>query len=205
MRWVGVSFGLVLVGVLLVLGLVWGSYVTIPLRNTGQRRFDALLVLGSPTLPDGEPSPEQRSRVAAAAAEWRAGVAPVLLVSGGAAHNQYVEADAMGHLAEEDGVPAEAVIEETQARNTIENIWFSTALLRAHGWSSVEVVSSPSHLPRAALILRLYPGLRWAMHAASWPPGSLPEQIAAIYGHEALECFRLRVFGYPRDGFLPPH
>lgn len=198
-------FGWVLVGLLVSLGVVWGNYWTIPRRNTEQRRLDALLVLGSPTDPEGEPSPEERTRVAAAAQEFRAGVAPVVIVSGGAAHNRYVEADAMARLAVGDGVPAEAVIEETQARNTIENIWFSNEILRSHGWRSVEVVSSPSHLPRASLILELYPELHWETHAAQWPPEFLRGRIRTIYWQEALECLRLRVFGFPRNAFLPPH
>ncbi len=197
--------GWVLVAVVIPLGLIWGSYWTISLRNTGQRRFDALIVLGSPTNPDGSASPEERTRVAAAAQEYRTGAAPVVIVSGGAAHNQFVEADAMAQLAQEDGVPAQAVIEETQARNTIENIWFSTAIVRGQGGSSVEVVSSPSHLPRTALILALYPELRWRTHAAPWPPEFLRARIRTIYWQEALECLRLRVFGFPRNAFLPPH
>ena len=187
----------------MLVGGVWADYVTIPLRNTTQQRFDALLVLGSPTNPDGSPSPEQRTRVAAAVDEYRAGVAPLVIVSGGAAHNGYVEADTMAKLAMDAGVPAAAVVEEGSARNTVENIWFGVAILKSRQGHSVEVVSSPSHLPRAALILEHYRGLAWATRAARWPVIFLRGRIATVYCLEALECLRLRVIGFSRSRYLP--
>ena len=81
-----------------------------------------------------------------------------MIVTGGAAHNQFYEADCMRRMAIEQGVPADAVVEEKQAQDTIQNIWFSKQIMDAHGWRSAEVVSSPSHLPRTALILEHYKG-----------------------------------------------
>ena len=76
-----------------------------------------------------------------------AGVAQHMIVTGGAAHNQFYEADCMRRTAIEAGVPPDAVVEERQAQDTIQNIWFSKQIMDAHGWRSAEVVSSPSHLP----------------------------------------------------------
>ena len=203
MRWTAHSSAWLVLAVLVLLGVVWGDFVSIPRRNTRQGSFDALLVLGSPTNPDGDPSPEQRTRVAAAVEEYRAGRAPVMIVSGGAAHNRYVEADTMARLAISAGVPAKAVLEERSARNTVENIWFGVAMLHMRGGRSVEVVSSPSHLPRAALILSRYPGLPWTTHAAIWPAQFLRGRIATVYCLEALECLRLKLFGFSRTPYLP--
>ncbi len=189
--------------VLLLAGVIWGNFVSIPLRNTSAEHFDALLVLGSPTNPDGAPSPEQRTRVAAAVDEYRAGRAPVLIVSGGAAHNRYVEAETMAKLATDAGVPSNAVIKEKHAGNTVQNIWYGVAMLQQRGLHSVEVVSSPSHLPRAALILRHYPGLVWATSSSHWPPQFLRGRIATIYCLEMLECLRLRLFGFSKSPYLP--
>ena len=203
MRKAAQGLGFLSVGVLTLICVVWGDFIVIPRRNTTQERFDALLVLGSPTNPDGKPSPEQRTRVTAAAQEYRAGRAPVVIVSGGAAHNGYVEADTMARLALDAGVPKEAVVEERAARNTMENICLADAILRQRRARSVEVVSSPSHLPRAALILEHYQGLAWKTYAAAWPSEFLHGRIATIFCYEALECFRLRVFGFPRSRCLP--
>lgn len=178
------------------------NYETIPLRNTQQSRFDALIVLGSPANPDGSVSPEEQTRVTEAVREFRAGVAPRLILTGGPAHNDFVEAQVMARLAQEEGVPASAIVEEPRAQNTIQNIFYSDAILREHGWSSAEVVSSPSHLPRAALILAHY-GFAWRLHAAPWPAEFQRGRIATIYSYEALECLRLRIVGFPESPYLP--
>jgi len=88
--------------------------------------------------------------------EYKAGVAPHLIMTGGAAHNQFVEANVMRDLAVAQGVPAEVVLVEGQAQNTIQNIYYSEKIMAAQHWTSAEVISSASHLPRAALILKHY-------------------------------------------------
>lgn len=196
------AFGAVLL-LLLFVGAVWGNFIGLPRRDTAMTHFDAIVVLGVPTNPDGTPSPEQRTRVAAAVQEYRAGRAPLVIVSGGAAHNRFVEADTMAQLAVADGMPPAAVIEERQAHNTIENIWYSIAILHARRGRSVEVVSSRSHLPRAALILQRYHRLPWRTYAAPWPPEFLRRRIATVYCLEALECLRLQLFGFPHSPYLP--
>ena len=87
-------------------------YRTIPHSDTGLQHFDTLIVLGSPTEPDGNPSPEQRERVLAGVAEYRRGRAAHIIMTGGAAHNRFVEAHAMILLAEANRVPASAMVEE---------------------------------------------------------------------------------------------
>jgi uncharacterized SAM-binding protein YcdF (DUF218 family) len=70
------------------------------------------------------------------------------------------------------------------------------------GWNSAEVVSSPSHLPRTALILEHYP-IQWSTHPAPWPPEYSNWQRAAHYAVEAEYCLRLRILGFPKSRFLP--
>ena len=74
--------------------------------------FDTLIVLGSPADPDGKPSPEQRERVMEAVREFRAGRASHIIVSGGAAHNQWSEAGTMARIAESAGVPSQDIVPE---------------------------------------------------------------------------------------------
>jgi uncharacterized SAM-binding protein YcdF (DUF218 family) len=140
---------------------------TAPLANTTQTRFDALIVLGYPVDPDGDPSPTEQARVAEAVHQYERGEAPRIVFTGGAAGNQYVEAEVMARTAEAQGIPAGAIVEETQAKNTIENACNSVRIMRSHGWQSAEVVTSPHHLPRAAMIFSRLP-LKWRMQAA--PP-----------------------------------
>ena len=88
-------------------------------------------------------------------------------MTGGAAHNRFVEAQVMARIAEAQGIPAEEIFMDPAAQNTIENACDSARIMRSHGWQSAEVVSSASHLPRAAMILSRLP-LKWRVHAA--PP-----------------------------------
>ena len=188
--------GLVPVGVgclLVTAAVVFGLYVTVPKGNEGSGPVDALLVLGTPTGFQGEINPMQIWRVDEAVREFRAGRAPRMVFAGGAAANRFVESDVMAKLAMDRGIPAEAILCERQSHTTVENIFNSAALLRAHGWTSVEVISSRQHLPRAAVLLE-HTGLQWRVHAAptpGWPQG----QVAASWVEEAIGTAALRVFG----------
>lgn len=77
--------------------------------------------------------------VAHRAAElYRAGVAPLVLVSGGATNvaseNGFAtEADAIVDILREYGVPEDSILAERLAANTSENFWFSAEVLRDHG------------------------------------------------------------------------
>ena len=147
-RWWGAGITLAAVG----LATTTATYKVIPLENTNATHFDTLIVLGCPAELDGSPSAEERERVMEAIREFRAGRAGHMILTGGAAHNQFVEAEVMARMAVAAGVPASAVIVEGKAMNTIQNIFYSDRIMQQRGWTSAEVVSSPSHLPRASLI-----------------------------------------------------
>lgn len=133
--------------------------------NTSLTRFDAIIVLGTPADRDGNPTPGQLARVDEAVHEYERGVAPRMILSGGAAHNQYVEAQVMARVAHAKGIPEEAIFVEPESRDTIQNACYSARIMKAHGWRSAEVISNSLHLPRAGMIFdRL--GLEWRTHAA---------------------------------------
>ena len=191
-----------------VMSYAWRVSASIPLSNTAQQKFDVILVLGTPCNEDGSPAVEQRARVMEGVREWRRGVAPVLVLSGGAAHTPQVEADCMAQIALAQGVPKQAILLERQAHNTVENVYFTGLIMKGHGWNSAEVVTSPSHLPRAAFILSHFP-LRWRMQLAPWPPEFSVFDHFAHNWREALFTAWLHHHGMPgweypvRRPFLP--
>jgi uncharacterized SAM-binding protein YcdF (DUF218 family) len=136
-----------------------------PESNTSQDHFDVLIVLGTPVDADGNPSPRELARVTEAVHEYERGVASRILFTGGAVANRFVEAQVMARTAEAQGIPASAVLEDPQARDTMENTCNALHIMRSHGWDSAEVISSPSHLPRAGLILSRLP-MKWRVHGA---------------------------------------
>lgn len=144
--------------------------------NTSRTRFDAIIVLGYPATSDGDPSPRELASVNEAVREYERGVAPRLIFTGAAVANQFVEAQVMALAAEAQGIPAEAVLTETQARDTVQNACFAVRMMKAHGWDSAEVIANPSHLRRAAMIFRRMP-IEWRMHASpQMEPESAPAQ-----------------------------
>jgi uncharacterized SAM-binding protein YcdF (DUF218 family) len=177
-------------------------YRSIPTQNTTLTHFDAIIVLGTPANPVGTPSPEQRERTLEGVREFKAGIAPHLILTRGPAHNQFVEAQVMAALAIAQGVPSTAVFDEDRAQNTVQNIFYSDRIMQSQHWTSAEVISSPSHLPRTALILEHFP-LSWRTHPAPWPPEYTFWQRFAHYSVETEYCLRLQIFGFPRTPFLP--
>lgn len=139
-----------------------------PTGNTTQKRFDALIVLGSRANADGNPTPTMLARVTEAVQEYERGVAPRLILTGGAAHNSFVEAAVMERTAEAQGIPASAIVMEPEAKNTIQNACYAARIMQAHGWTSAEIVSSATQLPRAGIIFSRLP-LEWHVHAAPAP------------------------------------
>jgi len=185
------------------------NFLTIPSSNTSVTHFDTLIVLGYPTNPDGTPSPEQRERVLEAVREYKAGIAPNLIMSGTAAHNTFTESHSMVQLALAQGVPASALIEEPRAHNTIQNLIYSAQIMREHHWITAEIVSSPSHLPRAAIITNAInlqrPDLsfNWRTHASHWPPEYSLSRELLLYFHESWSSLKLRANGIPSAQLHP--
>lgn len=154
--------------------------------NTSLSRFDAIIVLGTPTDSDGNPTPEQLARVTEAVREYERGVAPRLILTGGPAHNHFVEAQAMARAAHALGIPESALLLEPQALDTVQNARYSVTILEKHGWRSAEVVSSQAHLPRAAMIFGRLP-IEWRTHAA---PPLEPESDLYAAAEESVETVK---------------
>jgi uncharacterized SAM-binding protein YcdF (DUF218 family) len=132
------------------------------------RPADVLVVLGHPANADGSPSPAMREQVALAADLFRARLAPALLFTGGAVHNEHVEAQVMADLAVQQGVPAAAIATEMQARDTFENARYCGQIMQQHGWQNAIVVTTPYHVRRAGGIFRL----AGIPHQMAWPAQS---------------------------------
>ena len=201
-----IAFRLTLILICLCLlypAIVLGLYFFADRGNADRPKVDTLIVLGCPTNPDGSPTPEQRERVMESVREFRKGVSDHIIMTGAAAHNKFMEAHAMASLAEANGVPESAVVEEGQAHDTIQNIYYSDKIMEKNGWHTTEVISSPYHLPRTALILSRYHQLRWETHAAQWPPDDGLLKKIQLDWREALSCFRIRMHGFRNSKYLP--
>lgn len=173
-----------------------------PAGNTQLDRFDAIIVLGHPADADGNPTSTQLARVTEAVREYERGVAPRIIVTGGAVRNRFDEAQVMARTAEAQGVPAAAVFVEPNARDTIQNACYATRIMKAHDWASAEVVSSPSHLPRAALIFSKLP-IAWRTHPAPPLEPASPASRRLAAALETLKTVRYLVWAQWREQCQP--
>jgi uncharacterized SAM-binding protein YcdF (DUF218 family) len=158
-------------GVLLALAMGWSLLWSIPqvsdwlraplerqhsvVEATALPKADAIVVLGG-----GKVRPDQltSSRLSAAVHAWRAGRAPVVILSGGGARSgarrRHSEAERMASAIAILGVPASALLLEDRSTSTEENASFTARLARQRGIHRVLLVTSSLHMPRASLLFR---------------------------------------------------
>ena len=196
----GILLGTALVIVLVAWAMLARAFA--PTANTARTRFDAIIVLGSPADSEGNPTPAQLARVTEAVHEYERGLAPRLILTGGPTRHGFVEAQVMARTAEAQGVPASSILTEPNAMNTIQNACYAARIMKAHGWQSAEIVSAPSHLPRAALIFSRT-AFEWRTHPAPplEPESAFDKDRAAVL--EVLKTMRYLVYANWADRCTP--
>jgi uncharacterized SAM-binding protein YcdF (DUF218 family) len=110
---------------------------------------DAAIVLGA-AVPTTGPSPVYVERINHAVELYRSGAVKYLIMTGGKGLGERVaEADAGREKAIADGVPADAILTETQSRDTRGNLANAKPIVTAHAFDKVLIVSDPLHMMRA--------------------------------------------------------
>lgn len=103
--------------------------------------YDAVIVPGCPSAPDGSLSPCQKSRAAWAGVLWQRGQASHFITSGAAVHTPYVEAEALAAALVALGVPGERVYLDREALHTDENMYNAARIAGQLGFTHVAVAS----------------------------------------------------------------
>lgn len=142
-----------------VVVLAFGAYYLATLyqvwatgRTDQARPVDAIVVLGAAQY-DGTPSPQLQARLDHALELYRAGHAPVVVVTGGnQPGDRFTEAEASAAYLVERGVPEEAILQEGEGTSTWESLEGVAELLEPRGLDEVLLVSDPFHLLRSRLI-----------------------------------------------------
>ena len=113
-----------------------------------QRPADAIVVLGAAQY-DGRPSPVFEARLAHAVELYHQGLARTFVVTGGRIPGDTTTEGAVARAyAIDHGVPADAIIGEFEARNTLTSMRSVAGLLRDRGLHSAVFVSDPTHMLR---------------------------------------------------------
>ncbi|MEM9711815.1 MAG: YdcF family protein [Actinomycetota bacterium] len=126
-----------------VLQVFWAS------RWDDQDPVDAIVVLGAAQY-DGTPSPALEARLDHAADLWDAGVAPLIVVTGGnQPGDRFTEATASATYLHDRGVPDEAILREVSGTSSYESLAATARFLREREEvQEVVLVSEPYHSAR---------------------------------------------------------
>jgi uncharacterized SAM-binding protein YcdF (DUF218 family) len=147
---------------------------------------DAIVVLGAAQY-NGRPSPVLRARLDHALGLYRERLAPLILVAGGVGRGDTTSEAMVGRrYLIAHGVPADAVIAQSEGRTTMASMTAVTAWLHARGLSRALLVSDPFHMFRLRLEAR-----RTALEAYTSPTESSP-----ISENPVLELRYLFAEGY---------
>jgi uncharacterized SAM-binding protein YcdF (DUF218 family) len=115
----------------------------------------AIVVLGGGVSAEGIPLRSSAERAQRAAQLWKAGYAPLVLVSGGyTVIGPRTEAESMAIILMGLGVPQKAVVLESMSLNTFDNAVESKKLLAKRNVQQILLVTSRIHLLRSTLIFR---------------------------------------------------
>ncbi|MEO8208806.1 MAG: YdcF family protein [Chloroflexota bacterium] len=177
----------VLLSVLLAVSAIagWATFRIQEQGSTDERRHaGAIVVLGAAQY-NGRPSPVFEARISHAVDLYRAGFAPLLIVTGGKATGDLTtEASAARAWAISRGVPSAAILSEDAGRTTLESLEGVAALLQARGIRTAVFVSDRTHMLR---VLRIATDLQiggWGSPTATGPADADPGSRAEAIVHE---------------------
>jgi uncharacterized SAM-binding protein YcdF (DUF218 family) len=125
-----------------------GVYRGGTLPTASDERVEVAVVLGTEVLPSGGPSRTLEARVRHAARLYRKGRVQMLIPTGGLGKHPPPEAEVMGSVLREEGIPEEAVVLETRALNTWDSAWLVAGMAQKLGVGGVLVVTDPLHCVR---------------------------------------------------------
>jgi uncharacterized SAM-binding protein YcdF (DUF218 family) len=143
---------------------------------------DCILVLGGGIEPRLPPRPtievgEAGDRVLYGAHLFRQGKAPLIVCTGGAVLAPRAQAEDMAELLERIGVPKDAILKETKARNTRQHAVYLRPLFQERGFKRILLVTSAMHMPRSmGVFKRGCPGIEFVPAPTDfWAPYPLEQ------------------------------
>jgi uncharacterized SAM-binding protein YcdF (DUF218 family) len=150
-RWV-VRLGLA--ALVLLVGYVVVTFVQVyrASNHDGAREAEAIIVLGAAQW-NGQPSPVLRERLDRALQLYEAGLAPMIVLTGGKQEaDTFTEATTGYNYLRERGVPDEALLKEVDGTSTWESLRAVRRFLQERGADEVVLVTDDYHAYRVEAI-----------------------------------------------------
>ncbi|HID44813.1 MAG TPA: YdcF family protein [Chromatiaceae bacterium] len=147
-------------------------------------------------------------RLLHAAALYKAGKAPLLLLTGGNARGYEPEAVSMKNTLLSLGIPEEAMVLERLSRNTRQNAEYSAQILKERGINRIILVTSAYHMGRARFEfdrfgLEVYPAATdyQVVESPQTVLDLLPQASALDSTTKSIKEYLGRVIGYVRHAW----
>jgi uncharacterized SAM-binding protein YcdF (DUF218 family) len=185
-RLVGIALTVAVIGGVVYLAFtvaqVWMASMRDDAELGGESTADAIVVMGAAQW-DGEPSPVFQERLDHASKLQAAGVAPVIVVTGGKQEGDRVtQGFAAYDYLRQKGLPDEAILVEVDGRDTWSEMSATAAILESTGRGrTVVLVTDGYHALRTSLVAREL-GLEPVVSPSSTgtPPNRLVSETGAV-------------------------
>ena len=150
-------------------------YLAKPLKiNQPPKKADAIVVFAGGVGESGKPGQGYEERVKHAVELFKQGYAEYLIFSSGYIYT-LKEPEVMKAVATSMGVPEQAIILEEKAKNTLENVLYTSDILEKRQWKSILLISSPYHMRRAFMV--------WKKNAPGITVTYTPVEDSLFYSH----------------------
>lgn len=139
------------------------------------------VIFGATVREDGTPSGTLCRRVEGALMAAQGINMARYMPTGGSGVSGHIEADAIKELLLRAGIPADAIISEREARDTLDSVRRCDALLRVAADAEwITPCTSPYHLPRCIILFR---AMGWKVRRVPMPSdrGALPRWKLLFY------------------------
>jgi len=170
-------------------------------RQDQRERADAIVVLGAAQY-NGRPSPVLRARLDHALELYRAGLAPMVVVTGGIGPGDRMSEATVGHKYLRAQLPDSAIIVRPDGRTTEESMRSVAEWMREREVARVLLVSDPFHMARLRLEARHANLVAFVSPTRTSPITAGSRREA---GYLALEALKLPVTAFRNMlGSAPP-
>jgi uncharacterized SAM-binding protein YcdF (DUF218 family) len=142
------ALAVALLGASLLAAIYWQA------RSDQSGSVDAIVVLGTAQY-NGRPSPALKARLDEVLLEYKAGMAPYIVVTGGKQPGDaFTEAEASRDYLIEHGVPESAILMESEGRDSWQSMQGAAEALEQIGAERILIVSDGFHLFRLKMMAR---------------------------------------------------
>ena len=126
---------------LLIVALLIGSAFSASAKKRSDKQYDAIIVPGYPFTPNGKMNMIYKMRLHWAVELYNTGVTKNIIVSGGAVHTPFVEAEIYALYLKEMGVDPSDIHIESRAEHSLESVYYGMELAQELGYESVAVAT----------------------------------------------------------------